>query len=88
VDVPTMLRKGRTMTIDHQQTSEEYIAELNAGLRARDPLRIMKQEIRLQTIAEVRERLVDMRVAGHDTAFDIYPRVDGILEQMAELPPS
>jgi hypothetical protein len=88
VDVPTMLRKGRTMTIDHAQTSDELMAELNAGLRARDPIRIMKQQIRLKTLAEVRQRLSEQRVAWDDTTFDMYPHIDAMLEDLERQPPA
>jgi len=88
VDVPTMLRKARTMTINNAQTNEEYIAELNAGLRARDPMRIMKQQIRLKTLAEVRRRLSEQRVASDDTTFDMYPHIDAMLEDMERQPPA
>ena len=88
VDVPTMLRKGRPMTIDHQQTSDEYKAELNAGLQARDPMRIMKQQIRLKTLAEVRQRLSEQRVSSDDTTFDMYPHMDAMLEDLERQPPA
>lgn len=88
VDVPTVLRKGRTMTKAPQQTSQELMAELNAGLRARDPMRIMKQQIRLKTLAEVRKRLSEQRVEPDDTTFDIYPHVDTMLEDLERLQPA
>src|ERR1044071_8725272 len=88
VAVPTMLKRRTTMTIDHQQTNEEYLAELNAGLRARDPMRIMKQQIRLTTLAEVRQRLSEQRVAPDDTTFDMYPRLDAMLEDLERQPPA
>ena len=70
------------MTKAPEQTSQELMAELNAGLRARDPMRIMKQQIRLKTLAEVRQRLSEQRVAADDTTFDIYPHVDTMLEDL------
>ena len=93
VEVASVLRKERKMTTMRERAmreraSDELIAELNAGLRARDSMRIMKQQIRLQTLAEVRERLVDLQVAHDDSTFDLYPRVDGMLEQMEHLPPA
>jgi hypothetical protein len=77
-----MLRRGRTMAAARQQSSDELIVELNAELRARDPMRIMKQQIRLKTLDEVRQRLSEQRVAPGDTAFDMYPHVEGIIEDM------
>src|SRR6188472_1744556 len=88
VDVPTVLRRHRPVTHETPMTGAQRNAELNAELHRRDPMRILKQQIRLQTIAEVRKRLVDMRVADDDTAFDIYPRVDGMLEQIEDLQPA
>jgi hypothetical protein len=82
VDVPTVLRRDRTVTKADKRTSDNLIAELNAGLRARDPMRIMKQQIRLKTLAEVRQRVSEQRVAPGATAFDIYPHVEGILEDL------
>ena len=74
------------MATTKRQTSDALIAELNAGLRSRDPMRNLEQQIRLKTLAEVRERLIDLRVADDDTTFDMFPRVDGMLEQMEQLP--
>jgi hypothetical protein len=88
VDVPTMLKRRTTMTNEHQQTNDELMAELNAGLRARDPMRIMRQQIRLKTLAEVRLRLSEQRVASDDTTFDIYPHVDAMLEDLERQPPA
>jgi hypothetical protein len=88
VDVPTMLKRQRTMTNEHQQTNQELMAELNAGLRARDPMRIMKQQIRLKTLAEVRQRLSEQRVASDDTTFAMYPHVDAMLEDLERQPPA
>lgn len=93
VEVANRLRKEVTMTTMReramrQQASDNLMAELNAGLRARDSMRIMKQQLRLQTLAEVRERLVDLRVAHGDSTLDLYPRIDGMLEQMEHLPPA
>jgi hypothetical protein len=88
VDVPTMLRKGRTMTKAPEHTNQELMAELNTELRARDPMRIMKQQIRLKTLAEVRQRLSEQRVASDDTTFDMYPRVDAMLEDLERQPPA
>ena len=85
VDVPTMLRKGGTMTKAPKQSNQELLAELNAGLRARDPMRIMKQQIRLKTIDEIRQRLDAERVAPGDSAFDMYPRMAGILDDLERL---
>ena len=70
------------MTTMRKRASDELIAELNAGLHARDPMRIMKQQIRLKTLGEVRQRLSDEREALGDTGFDIYPHVEGILEDL------
>jgi beta-phosphoglucomutase-like phosphatase (HAD superfamily) len=86
VDVPTMLKRRRTMMNEHQQTSDELIAELNGGLRARDPMRIMKQQIRLKTLAEVRQRLSEQRVLSDDTTFDMYPHVDAMLDDLERQP--
>ena len=84
VDVASALSKGRMMTTTRQrkQTSDELIVELNAQLRARDPMRIMKQQIRLKTLDEVRRRLSEQRVSSGETAFDIYPQVEGIIEDL------
>lgn len=76
------------MTKAPQQTNQELMAALNAGLRARDPMRIMKQQIRLKTIAEVRQRVDAERVAAGDSAFDLYPRMAGILEDLERLTPA
>jgi hypothetical protein len=88
VDVPTVLRRGRAMTTARQQASADLIAELNAELRTRDPMRIMKQQIRLKTLEEVRQRLSEQRVTPGETAFDIYPHVDGIIEELGRLAPA
>ena len=88
VDVLTILRKGRTMIKAPEQTNQELMAELNAGLRARDPMRIMKQQIRLKALDEVRQRLEAERVAPGDSAFDMYPRMAGILEDLERLAPA
>lgn len=64
------------------RASDELMAELNDGLRARDPMRIMKQQIRLKTLGEVHQPLNGQRVAPRGAAFDIYPHVEGILEDL------
>jgi hypothetical protein len=76
------------MTTMRERASDELMAELNAGLRARDPMRIMKQQIRLKTLGEVRQRLSEQRVAPDDTAFDFYPHVEGILEDLERQAPA
>jgi hypothetical protein len=76
------------MTRAGQRTSDELIAELNAELRARDPMRIMKQQIRLKTLDEVRHRISEQRVAPGETAFDIYPHMEGILEDLERQAPA
>jgi hypothetical protein len=93
VDVPTVLRRKRRMTtmrqrVLRQQASDALIAELNADLRSRDPMRIMKQQIRLKTIDEIRQRLDTERVAPGDSAFDMYPRMAGILDDLERLAPA
>jgi len=88
VDVATTLKRGTTMTTVRQKASDELMAELNAQLRARDPMRIMKQQIRLNTLGEVRQRLSTQRVAPGDTAFDIYPHVEGIIEDLERQVPA
>ena len=77
-----------TMMTTRKRASNELIAELNAGLHARDPMRIMKQQIRLKTLGEVRQRLSDVRVALGDTALDIYPHVEGILDDLERQVPA
>jgi hypothetical protein len=76
------------MTTMRKRASDQLMAELNAGLQARDPMRIMKQQIRLKTLAEVRQRLSEQRMAPGDTAFDIYPHVEGILEDLERQVPA
>jgi hypothetical protein len=76
------------MTTTRKRASDQLMAELNAGLQARDPMRIMKQQIRLKTLAEVRQRLSEQRMAPGDTAFDIYPHVEGILEDLERQVPA
>jgi hypothetical protein len=76
------------MTTMRKRASDQLMAELNAGLQARDPMRIMKQQIRLKTLAEVRQRLSEQRMAPGDTAFDIYPHVEGILEGLERQVPA
>jgi hypothetical protein len=88
VEVPTVLRRERTMTTARRQASDKLIAELNTQLRTRDPMRIMKQQIRLKTLDEVRERLSQQRVAPGDTAFDIYPYVEGIIDDLERQVPA
>ena len=70
------------MTSAKQRTTAALIAELNAELHARDPMRIMKQQIRSKTLDEVRLRISEQRVASDDTTFDIYPRMDVILDDL------
>jgi hypothetical protein len=85
VDVRTMLRRERTMTQATEQTSDELIAELNADLRARDPMRAMTQQIRLRTLDQVRQRVSQQRGAD-DTHADIYRQVEAIITDL-EHPP-
>jgi hypothetical protein len=75
-------------TTARQRASRELMAELNVQLRSRDPMRIMKQQIRLKTLAEVRQRLTEQRVAPGETVFDIYPHVEGIIEELERLAPA
>jgi hypothetical protein len=70
------------------QASDELMAGLNAELRARDPHRIMTQQIRLATITEVRLRLDEEHVLPGDRASDIYPRVAGILDELERFAPA
>ena len=71
-----------TMTTTRKRASDELIAELNAGLHARDPMRIMKHQIRLKTLGEVRQRLSNERVTLGDAASDPYLHVEGILDDL------
>jgi hypothetical protein len=73
------------MTKTKKQTYEQLIAELNANLRTRDPMLIMKQQIRSQTLKEVRERVSQQR-ATDQTHADIYDRVQAIIEDLETLP--
>jgi hypothetical protein len=70
------------MTQAREQTSDELIAELNADLRARDPMRAMKQEIRLKTLDEVRQRVSEQRLA--DAHADIYHQVEAIIKDLEQ----
>lgn len=70
------------MTQAREQTSDELIAELNADLRARDPMRAMKQEIRL-TLDQVRQRVSEQRVAD-DAHADIYHQVEAIIKDLEQ----
>jgi hypothetical protein len=80
MSTPT-LRKGRMMTPAKVQTNDELIAELNAKLRARDPMQIMKQQIRLKTLNEVRERVSERRLTD-ETHADAYDHVDAIIKDL------
>jgi hypothetical protein len=71
------------MTQAREQTSDELIAELNADLRARDPMRAMKQEIRLKTLDQVRQRVSEQRVAD-DAHADIYHQVEAIIKDLEQ----
>jgi hypothetical protein len=73
------------MTKTKKQTYEQLIAELNANLRTRDPMLIMKQQIRSQTLKEVRERVSQQR-ATDQTHADIYDHVQAIIEDLETLP--
>jgi hypothetical protein len=42
---------------DSKTGSGELIAELNSWLRARDPMRIMKQQIRLKTLEDLERQV-------------------------------
>lgn len=74
------------MATTKRRASDELIAELNAGLHSRDPMRILKQQIRLKTLAEVREHLIELRAADGDSTLEMYPRLNAMLEQMEQLP--
>lgn len=83
IDVRTVLGRKRTMTEPTQQTTAELIAQLNADLRARDPVRAMKQQIRLKALDEVRVRVSAQRLTddAHDEA---YRRVESIIADLAQ----
>lgn len=73
------------MTKTKQQTNEQLIAELNADLRTGDPMLIMKQQFRLQTLNEVRERVSQQRSADQIHA-DTYDHMQAIIEDLETLP--
>lgn len=83
VDVRTVLRREGTMTEARVQTNAALIAELNAGLRGRDPMRTMKQQIRLRTLDEVRQRVSEQRLAD-DTHADAYNKVETIIKGLKQ----
>jgi hypothetical protein len=83
VDVRTVLGKERTMTEPTEQTTAELIAELNADLRARDPMKAMKQQIRLKALDEVRVLVSEQRLAD-DAHAETYRRVESIIADLAQ----
>ncbi len=89
IEVPTVLRRGRVMTTAKQRTTTaELIAELNAELRERDPMRIMKQQIRSKTLDDVRLLVSEQRAASDDALVDMYPRIDAILNDLERRVPA
>jgi hypothetical protein len=83
IDVRTVLGRKRTMTEPTEQTTAELIAELNADLRARDPVHAMKQHIRLDVLNEVRQRIAEQSRTD-DTHAEIYGRVEAIIADLAQ----
>ena len=71
------------MTQPKDQTTDELIAELNARLRARDPMHVMKQQIRVRTLGEVRLRVRGQRLTD-ETHAEVYDRVETIIEELEQ----
>lgn len=71
------------MTEATVQTNAELIAELNADLRARDPMHTMKQQIRLKALDQVRQRVSEQCLAD-DTHGDIYHQVEAIITDLEQ----
>ncbi len=69
------------MALSKQQTTDELIAELNADLRARDPMQIMKQQMRRTALDEIRHRVGEKRLADTDRA-DSYLELEEIIKDL------
>ena len=69
------------MALAKQQTNDELIAELNAGLRARDPMEVMKRQMRLKVLGEIRERVNQKRLGDTERA-DSYLVLEEIIKDL------
>ena len=66
-----------------EQTSDELMAELNADLRARDPMQVMKRQIMVKALADISHR-VDQQRSSDPTRADMYRRLDEIIRDLSD----
>lgn len=69
------------MTQATEQTSHELMAELNADLRARDPMQIMKRQMMVKALAEIRQRVDKQRSSDPERA-DMYLQLEEIIRDL------
>lgn len=69
------------MALTQERTNGDLIAELNAELRARDPMQVMKRQIRSRLLDEMRQRVNEMRMADTGRA-DIYLQLEEIIDDL------
>lgn len=69
------------MALTQERTNGDLIAELNAELRARDPMQVMKRQIRSRLLDEMRQRVSEMRMADTGRA-DIYLQLEEIIDDL------
>lgn len=65
-----------------ERTGDELMAELNADLRARDPMQIMKRQIMVKALADIRQR-VDAQRSSDPQRADMYLQLDEIIRDLS-----
>jgi len=77
----TTLERRELMALAKQRTNDDLMAELNADLRARDPMQVMKRQMRLRLLDEMRHRVNEMRMADTRRA-DLYLQLEEIINEL------
>ena len=77
----TTHERRELMALAKQRTNDDLMAELNADLRARDPMQVMKRQMRLRLLDEMRHRVTEMRMADTRRA-DLYLQLEEIINEL------